>query len=42
MPVRRRFQIAISSASRARSERRDFEACQPTTMRLKTSITNAT
>ncbi len=32
---------AISNASMARSDRNDFEACQPTTIRENTSTTNA-
>ena len=42
MPARCRFQMAISRASSARSERSDRDACQPTTIREYTSITNAT
>ena len=34
--------MAISSASSARSERSDREACQPTIMREYTSMMNAT
>jgi hypothetical protein len=34
--------MAISSASKARSERSDREACQPTMNRLKASMTKAT
>lgn len=41
-PVRWRFHTAISSASMARSERSDRDACQPTTNRLNTSMMNAT
>ena len=37
----RRLQIAISSASRASSARRDEDTRQPTIARLKASITNA-
>jgi hypothetical protein len=33
--------MAISRASMARSERSDLEICQPTTIREKTSMTNA-
>ena len=36
-----RFQIAISSASMARSERSEFDSCQPTTMRENTSMMKA-
>jgi hypothetical protein len=34
--------MAISKASMARSLRNEVEVCQPTTERLKTSITKAT
>jgi hypothetical protein len=34
--------MAISNASRARSVRSDRAACQPTSMRLKASMTKAT
>ena len=36
-----RFQTAISKASMARSERSEFEICQPTTIRENTSMMNA-
>jgi hypothetical protein len=36
-----RFHTAISRASMARSERKDSEICQPTTMRENTSMMNA-
>src|SRR5699024_12245512 len=40
-PACSRVQIPISSASRARSVRSDFDSCQPTTRRENTSMTNA-
>jgi hypothetical protein len=36
-----RFQIAISRASMASEERSEFESCQPTTIREKTSTMKA-
>jgi hypothetical protein len=36
-----RFQTAISRASMARSERRELDSCQPTIIRLKTSMRKA-